>query len=174
MCRVSVVLMTILLIFNATPVSFGQPAAVQAQAVADATADMSDRSKAMWLLFGGLGSTAGCLLGCVSGCFLGARLDPHGGSDILLIPTGTQAFCAATGAIVLGGLAVPMGVRTYPHNVIPPPERLLGKSPEYIEVYTQTYHSKTAALRKRHVTTGSIAGNVGFLLSLLLLYTTAF
>ena len=137
MFRISVFLMAILLIFSTMPVSLAQQDAVQAQAKADAKADMSDGSEAMWFLLGGLGSTAGCLLGCAGGCLLGATLDPSGGSDILLIPAPSQAGCAAGIAILLGGLAVPIGVHMYPHNAMPPSERLLGKSPEYVEAYTQ-------------------------------------
>ena len=173
MFRISVLLMAILLIFGTMPVSLAQQDAVQAQAKADAKADMSGMSETMWSLLGGLGSTAGCLLGCAGGCLLGARLDLYGGSDILL-PTPEQAGCAAGFAILLGGLAVPLGVHMYPHNAMPPPERLLGKSPEYIEAYTQIYKSEIASLRKTLVTKGSIAGNVGFVLAMLLLYASSF
>ena len=174
MFRISVLLMVILLIFSTMPVSLAQQDAVQVQAKADAKADMSDGSKSMWFLLGALGSTAGCLLGCAGGCLLGASLDPSGGSHILLIPFPSQAGCAAGAAILLGVLAVPIGVHMYPHNAMPPPERLLGKSPEYIEAYTQIYKSKTASLRKTLVTKGSIAGNVGFVLAMLMLYASAF
>ena len=178
MFRISIFLMVTLLIFSATPVSFAQQGSVQAQAEADANADadsdMSDLSKTMWFMLGGLGSTAGCLLGCVGGCALGARLDPHGGVHSFLIPTPSQASCAAAGAILLGAFPMLLGVDLYPHNATPPPERLLGKSPEYIEVYTQIYKSKVASLRKSLVTKGSIAGNLSFVLAMLLLFTSAY
>ena len=174
MFRISVLLMATLLIFSTLPVSLAQQDAVQAQAKADAKADMSGMSEAMWSLLGGVGSTAGCLLGCTGGCLLGARLSLYGGSDILLIPAPEQAGCAAGLAILLGGLAVPIGVHMYPHNATPPPERLLGKSPEYIEAYTQIYKSEIASLRKTLVTKGSITGNVGFTLAMLLLYAGMF
>ena len=174
MFRISVFLMAILLIFSTLPVSLAQQDAVQAQAKADAEDDMSDRS-AMWFLLGGLGSTAGCLLGCAGGCLLAARLDPQGGFHTFFIPAApSQVGCAAGATILLGVLAVPIGVHMYPHNAMPPPERLLGKSPEYIEAYTQIYKSKTASLRKTLVTKGSIAGNVGLVLAMLLLYASTF
>lgn len=172
MFRVSAFFMAILLLFSTIPVNLAQQQTVQAQAEADAKADMSDMSKVMWVLLGGLGSTAGCLLGCVGGCALGARLDPFGGSDILFIPSPSETGCAAGFAILLGVLAVPIGVHMYPHNVTPPPERFLGKSPEYIEVYTQIYKSKVASLRKTLVTKGSIAVNVAFVLAMLLLFVS--
>ena len=164
--------MSILLLFSTVPVNPAQQQTVQAQAEADAKADMSDMSKVMWVLLGGLGSTAGCLLGCVGGCALGARLDPFGGSDILFIPSPSEMGCAAGFAILLGALAVPIGVHMYPHNATPPPKRFLGKSPEYIEVYTQIYKSEIASLRKTLVTKGSIAGNVAFVVAMLLLFAS--
>ena len=69
--------------------------------------------------------------------------------------------CALAGSVLLGVCAVPIGVQVYPHNAPIPPERLLGKSPEYIEAYTHAYKSRTALLRKIFVTAGSIAGNLG-------------
>ena len=178
MFRISVLLMATLLIFSTMPVSFAQQSSAQAQAEADANSDvdsdMSDLSKTMWFMLGGLGSTAGCLLGCVGGCVLGARLDPHGGAHTFLIPAPSQAGCAASGAILLGAYPMLLGVDLYPHNAMPPPERLLGKSPEYIEAYTQVYKSKIASLRKSLVTKGSIAGNLGFVLAMLLLFASAY
>ena len=170
MFRISASLMATLLILSTTPVSLAQQNPVAAQAEADANADMSDMAKAMWFTLGGLGSTAGCLTGCVGGCVIGTRLDPDGGFHDLLIPTGAQAGCTVAGAILLGAFAMPLAVDLYPHNVTPPPERLLGKSPEYIEAYTQIYTSKTTSLRKRLVIVGSIAGNIGMVLATLLAY----
>jgi len=170
MFRISAFLMATLLILSTTPVSFAQQNSVQAQAEADANSDMSDTAKAMLFMLGGLGSTAGCLIGCVGGCLLGTRMD--GGVDVFFSPS--EMGCAAASAILLGAFAMPLGVDLYPHNVTPPPERLLGKSPEYIEAYTQIYTSKITSLRKRLVIAGSIAGNVGFALATLLAYTSAF
>ena len=174
MLRISVFLMVILLLFSTTPVSFAQLDTVQAQAEADANSDMSDGAKAMLFLLGGLGSTAGCLIGCVGGCMLGTRLGTHanGEYDVLFSPS--EVGCAVASAILLGAFAMPLGVDLYPHNVTPPPERLLGKSPEYVEAYTQIYTSKITSLRKRLVIAGSITGNVGVALAMLLAYTSAY
>ena len=170
MFRLSAFLMVILLLFSTTPISFAQQNSVQAQAEADANSDMSDGAKAMLFLLGGLGSTAGCLIGCVGGCLLGTRID--GGADLLFSPS--EVGCAVASAILLGAFAMPLGVDLYPHNVTPPPERLLGKSPEYVEAYTQIYTSKITSLRKRLVIAGSITGNVGVALATLLAYTSAY
>ena len=158
MFRVSAFFMATLLLFSTMPISLAQEHAVQAQAEADASADMS---KADWFMLGGWGSTLGCFLGCAGGCFLGG-----------LVPySGTQEDFALAGAILLGVCAVPTAVFVYPHNVTPPPERLLGKSPEYIEAYTQAYKSRTTLLRKIFVTAGSITSNLGVMTIVLTMIT---
>ena len=154
MFRVSAVFMATLFLFSTMPVSLAQQNTVQAQAEADASADMSDRSKAKLFLLGGLGGTAGCLLGCLGGFLLG-------GADFSNAPSNSQANFGLAGSVLLGVCAVPIAVFRYPHNVTPPPERLLGKSPEYVEVYTEAYQSRTVLLRKIFVTAGSITSNLG-------------
>ena len=161
MFRVSAFFMATLLLFSTMPVSLAQQHAVPAQAEADASADMSNMSKAEWFMLGGWGSTLGCFLGCAGGCFLGG-----------LVPySGTQEDFALAGAILLGVCAVPTAVFVYPHNITPPPERLLGKSPEYIEAYTQAYKSRTTLLRKIFVTAGSITSNLGVMTIVLTMIT---
>ena len=157
MFRVSVFLMALLLLFSTTPVSLAQLNAVKAQAETDASADMSDMAKAKWFLLGGLGSTVGCLIGCAGGCLLGSVNRGYTSNSV----SNTQANFAFAGAILLGVCAVPITVFGYPHNVTPPPERLLGKSPAYIQAYTQAYKSRTVLLRKIFVTAGSVASNLG-------------
>ena len=169
MLRIPAFFMATLLLFSTLPVSFAQQNSIQTQAKADANADMSDRSKAMWFLLGGLGSTAGCLLGCAGGCLLAARLDPSGGFHTFFVPAAPSQVSCAAGAAILGVLAVPIGVHMYPHNAMPPPERLLGKSPEYIEAYTHAYKSRTVLLRKIFVTAGSIVSNLGVMTGIVIL-----
>ena len=153
MFRVSALFMATLLLFSTMPVSFAQQHSVQVQAEADASADISDRSRAKWFLLGGLGSTVGCLLGCVGGFLLG-------GANFSDAPSNSQAYFGLAGSVLLGVCAVPTAVFTSSHNVTPPPERLLGKSPEYIEAYTQAYKSRTTLLRKIFITAGSITSNL--------------
>ena len=94
-------------------------------------------------------------------------MDPVGAS---FFPAPSEAGCA----ILLGALAVPIGVHMYPHNAMQPPERLLGKSPEYIEAYTQIYKSKIASLQKTLVTKGSIVSNLGCVGATLVLLTNTY
>ena len=160
MFHVSAVLMTTLLLFSMMPVSLAQQQTAKAQAEADASADMS---KAKWFLLGGVGSTAGCLLGCVVGSSLGKTIFSNESSN-------SQMNCTLAGSLLLGVCAVPIGVQIYPHNVTPPSERLLGKSPEYIEAYTQAYKSRAGLLRKIFVTAGSITSNLGVMAMIMRLY----
>ena len=78
--------------------------------------------------------------------------------------------CTLAGSVLLGVCAVPIGVQIYSHNATPPPERLLGKSPEYIEAYTHAYKSRAGLLRKIFVTAGSITSNLGIMTMLMTLY----
>ena len=167
MFRISVLLMATLLLFSAMPVSLAQQSAVQAEAEADANSDMP---KVRWFMLGAVSSTAGCILGCVGGCLVGRILDPGTAPDFFIytpVTSDGQASCLIAGAFLLGVLAVPTAVFEYPHNPNPPPERLLGKSAEYVEAYTQAYRAKTVSLRNRLVTAGSISSNLGFLALLL-------
>ena len=40
----------------------------------------------------------------------------------------------------------------------PPPERFIGKAPEYVQAYTDTYKSKMRSLRRVELVMGSVAG----------------
>ena len=160
MFRVSAVLMTTLLLFSMMPVSLAQQQTAKAEAEADASADMS---KDKWFMLGVMGSTAGCPLGCVGGALLGKTIFSNESGN-------SQMNCALAGSVLLGVCAVPIGVQIYPHNATPPPERLLGKSPEYIEAYTHAYKSRAGLLRKIFVTAGSITSNLGIMTMLMTLY----
>ena len=155
---ISAFLMATLLLFSTMPVSLAeQQVAVQAQAEADASADMS---KDKWFALGAVGSTVGCLLGCIGGSLLGGPC--YGSSN-------SQGNLMLAGSVLCGVCAVPIAVFRYPHNVTPPPERLLGKSPEYMEAYTQAYKSRTVLLRKIFVTAGSIVSNLGVMTGVVIL-----
>ena len=155
---ISAFLMATLLLFSTMPVSLAeQQVAVQAQAEADASADMS---KDKWFALGTAGSTVGCLLGCIGGSLLGGPC--YGSSN-------SQGNLMLAGSVLCGVCAVPIAVFRYPHNVTPPPERLLDKSPEYMEAYTQAYKSRTVLLRKIFVTAGSIVSNLGVMTGVVIL-----
>ena len=81
--------------------------------------------------------TVSAIGGAFLGCWLGEALDPPPGGQMLpaLISTGMVCGCLAGWGIGLTGSLY--GIYKLGGTV--PSERLLGKSPEYIEVYTVTY-----------------------------------
>jgi len=102
----------------------------------------------------------GCV-GCISpiasmgiGFVIGAMIDPEseGGLESfgLVGPTeGMMIGCLIGGCI---GFAIPPILRSSNNPSIRPslsPKRLLGKSPEYVEFYTDTYREKARSLRTK-------------------------
>ncbi len=165
MFRISAILMTTLLIFSMMPVSFAQQQSLQAQAEADAHRDVNrDMRESLWFLSGLVGSSVGAVTGCLSGILGGMLI-----GDFNILPNDVPPVesCGLGGILLFGILAVPISVHLYPHTPRPPPERLLGKTPEYVDTYTQAYRSKTISLRKRWVTAGSITSNLSILTLLL-------
>ena len=59
------------------------------------------------------------------------------------------------GGVCVGGLVCGLflwGAISY--RSYPPPERLIGKSPEYIDVYTNVYKTRTRQLRRKYAVRG--------------------
>lgn len=165
MFRISAILMTTLLIFSMMPVSFAQQQSLQAEAKADAHRDVNrDMKEILWFTAGLVGSSVGTVTGCLSGVLGGMLI-----GDFNILPNDVPPVesCGLGGILLFGILAVPISVHLYPHTPRPPPERLLGKTPEYVAAYTQAYRSKTISLRKRWVTAGSITSNLSILTLLL-------
>ena len=165
MFRVSVFFITTLLLFSTLPVSFAQQNSVQTQAEADAHRDVNrDMRESLWFTAGLVGSSVGTVTGCASGILGGILI-----ADFNILPNDVPPVesCGIGGIFLFGILAVPISVHLYPHSPRPPPERLLGKTPEYVTAYTQAYRSKTISLRKRWVTAGSITSNLSILTLLL-------
>ncbi len=77
----------------------------------------------------------------------------------------TYAFMTAPteylgGIIALAGSAAVLSLLIAHHSrpPNPPPERLIGKSPEYVKFYAKIYRSKMRSHRMRAVAAGSIVG----------------
>ena len=107
-------------------------------------------------------------IGCAFfGCWLGETLDPPyqsidpGGLIFPYISTGMVYGCLGGWGIGFTGSVY--GIYKLGGRV--PSERLLGKSPEYIEVYTATYKRKIGIQRAK----GAVAGS-GMLQGLLLVW----
>lgn len=161
MARIPAFLMVILLLFSMIPVSFAQQDFTEAQAEADAHRDVNhDMKESFWFISGLVGSSVGFAAGGVGGCLSGLLIEDTN-NCIYSISEDPMVSCSLAGAIFCGAFVVPAAVFTYPHNPSPPLERLLGKSPEYIEAYLHAYRSKTVSLRKRMVMAGSLTSNLG-------------
>ena len=60
-----------------------------------------------------------------------------------------------------GYLLPPVGIiGSYSYRPVPPPSRLIGKSPEYISAYTTTYKSKRGNIQVRWTSAGCLSGCV--------------
>ncbi len=160
MFRILPLFIATLLLFNMMPVSLAQQNDAQAQTKADALGDVKrDMKESLWFTLGLVGSSAGTVTGCASGVLVALLID----FDLIpIVPDAPDIGCVLAGTILFGVLAVPISVYMYPHSPSPPPERLLGKTPEYVAAYTQAYRSKAISLRKKLVTAGSITSNLGF------------
>ncbi len=143
--------------------------ALEAKAAAEQDAS-GDTNKLLWF---GAGAGAFCVGGAI-GAFIGGVV-----GNYIAPPTSDLGSIAplldfGEGAAVGVCIGCPAGV-SIPFNWIrnyqtaPPPERLLGKSPEYIEFYTHVYRKKTRSLRKRWAVAGGGGGVGGLLFSWLLL-----
>lgn len=69
------------------------------------------------------------------------------------------AIATFTGCAAIGGAIPPVGLfminKSKPKI---PLERLMGKSPEYVRFYTDTYTRKTQSLQTKYATTGALTG----------------
>ena len=124
--------------------------AAKAAAEQDASGDIN---KPLWF---GAGAGICCIGGAVgglAGAYVGNLIAPPTGGSLgpfLDFGDGAAAGCLV-GAVA--GVSIPfIGIEN--SQAEPPTERLLGKSPAYVEFYTDAYQKKTRSLRKRWATAG--------------------
>ncbi len=75
------------------------------------------------------------------------------------------AGCFLSGLFFLptpfGYIVLPSGaIGTYFYQPAPPPDRLIGKSPEYITAYTSAYQLKRGSIQARWTSAGCLSGCV--------------
>ena len=135
------------------------PAEVQAKRDAEA-----DVNKLLWT---GVGFAApfGVMLTTVAGRVIGHAFSPEtSGSGFYGLSDG--AACGVCVGMTFGFLVPIRAVNSY--KLTPPPERLLGKSPQYIDVYTDVYKTRTRQLRRRYTAAGSgLFGMIGMIVALI-------
>ena len=148
---------------NSVPVAAETAAAQDANAmrfeakVAAERDASNDINKLSWFGAGVGILSAGCVGGIV-GMLVGDFIAPRDSSE----PSGLMPFDDISGGAVVGGcvgcavgLILPMRA-IYKYQSPPPPERLIGKSPEYVEFYTDAYMAKSRSLRIKWAAVGAI------------------
>ena len=139
---------------EAEPAAAQDANAVEFEAKTAAERDASsDINKLLWF---GAGVGACCIGGPIfglAGGLVGGLIipgHPSAPDDIGPFAVGCSFGFIASGLISLIGI--------YNYQVNSPPERLLGKSPEYIEFYINAYKIKTRSLRTKWAAAGAAAG----------------
>ena len=123
--------------------AIGEELSVIEQAKDDAKADTARHS---WVVLGA------CFppMAIVAGAVLAMAVEPEDWWDTNAIETGMLL-----GGIV--GFAIPIAVTD--SKVVIPPERLLGKSPEYIKEYTITYKNRVKRIRRESAAAGCMGSS---------------
>ena len=76
----------------------------------------------------------------------------------MLIVDENVDFFPSISASVVSAAILSIGITDHSPPPNPPPERLIGKSPEYVKFYANAYREKMRSYRMRAVTAGSIVG----------------
>ena len=129
----------------------------------EASNDANKRSTRMTAVC--VGGAIGGLIGCLVGTALGsADPQPTLGFAPLLDFDERPIILGSIGCVV--GALISLGV-THNSPSSPSPKRLLGKSPEYVEFYTDAYRKKTRSLRTKLAAAGSASAGGGMLIGFL-------
>jgi hypothetical protein len=127
----------VVLLLSSPLAALAQQISAEVQAKQDAKADLN---KLLWI---GTGFAVPVL--SVLGCLAGDSL-------------GTQSYSSGVGAGpgcgICVGLGVPSLIWTFIGQSTPPPERFIGKSPEYIAVYTDVYKKRIRWLGRLYAAVG--------------------
>ena len=127
-----------------------QQNSVEMQAKRDAEADLN---KLLWTGVGcGILWFPIALAGIGVAIGLAAGTQSYSGGDLL----NDQSTCGACVGLTIGCLIPPISI--YNYRPTPPPERLLGKSPEYIDVYTDAYKKRARQFQLTYSATGCAVG----------------
>ena len=117
----------------------------------------SDINRPLWFGAGaGIAIVGGTIGACIGGA-VGSIINPGTYSGDSFFPMYALSSAQCTGpfiGIAIGGLAPLIGIYTYQGN--PHPERLVGKSPEYVESYTATYKATTRSIRTKWAAGGGL------------------
>ena len=124
--------------------SGGNTVILEAKAAAEQDASR-DVNKLVW--FGaGLGASAIGFVGALGGCLIGGEVDPPSGSGLLYTDTISEGQEIGTLVGLVVGASIPL-ILIYNYKSNLPLERFIGKSPEYIDHYTDAYRKKSRSVR---------------------------
>ena len=124
-----------------------EPDSIRSQAKAAAAADAKRDVEGLISFGAGMSATfAAGMCGLMTGCIADATLGQ--GQDALFY--GTAAMSAA------GAFSLLLRYHSRPPN--PPPERLIGKSAEYVKFYADAYQARMRSSQMKSVAAGSIFG----------------
>ena len=136
-----------MLIFSIPFITLAQQKSVEVQAKMAAERDA--KANVNGLLWTGTG--------CLSAC-LGAGIGVGVGAAIIESGNWLENFEEGIlGGVCVGGLVCgvfSLGVISY--RSYPPPQRLLGKSPKYVDFYTAAYRAKIQQRRTKFVAVGAL------------------
>ena len=134
---------------------------IHLQAKADAESDARHDANALAYLGAGVSAPfAAAPCGYMTGC-LGMLIIENGQASSSCV---TASLGSATdylpGIIALAGSTAALSLLIAHHSrpPNPPPERLIGKSSEYVKFYAKVYRAKMRSYRMRAVAAGSIVG----------------
>ena len=160
-------LLMIVLMFNMPSVTLAQQNLVQAEAITTAEQDaINDVNKRWWFVTGLAALGVGGLVGCLTGCAVGSIIQPPPPSGLFYFNISDAQAVSAVVGFAAGVLVPLLWIRAYEPNL--PPNRFIGKSPEYIDLYTDAYKKKAKSIRTKSAVGGWAVGCMGGLLLLLL------
>ena len=117
----------------------------------------NDINKLSW--FGaGVGTLAAGCLGGIVGMLVGDLIAPPPEPRLDFMPLLDIGGGAVSGGCVGFAVGLILPIRAiYKYQSSPPPERLIGKSPEYVDFYTNAYAAKSRSLRTKWAAVGAAA-----------------
>lgn len=145
-------------------ITFVRHSAALAQQTSDSDLAMIDAQRdakadvniTLWTVIGLISAPSCTVVGIVTGLSIG--IPPASQSydaEGMALPVDKLIKGACIGSIV--GWSVPL-IPISMYKLGPAPQRLIGKSPEYVNRYTKTYKSKVRQLRMKSAASGACAG----------------
>ena len=134
--------------------SDGNTVILEAKAAAEQDASR-DVNKLVWF---GAGLVASSIIGwggASVGCLVGGQIDPPSGSGLLYTDTISDGQIIGTLVGLVVGASIPL-ILIYNYKPNPPSERFIGKSPEYIDHYTDAYRKKSRSIRMGAAAAGCV------------------